>query len=111
MITLEQLNQNFSFTEAAKNRIATFAMEARARKLVPHVVSIMETKLIPKDGCQSINMISIGFFTKAQADKFPKDTIAHIGELRVAFGLAPDRYKHFFGKTLDVDDYGIFFLT
>jgi hypothetical protein len=111
MINLQQLNENFSFTNAAKARIESFAVDAKTRKLIPEVVSIMETKLNPNDGSSSKYFIAIGFFSKGQVDKFPKGTVANIDGIRVAFGLASDRYQYFFARTLDVDSDGIFFLT
>lgn len=110
MTTLDELNQNFSFTPKARARIDQYWAYSRSEKEDPAVLGISAMKLFPKDGSTPVEAVFVGFYSRRQAANFPPNSVANIDGMPVAFFLTPDRYAHFYGRTLDVTDNDVFFL-
>ena len=110
MMTLQQLNQNFSFTAKARARLDEYWDYSRSQNEDPAVLGICEMKVFPKDGSATFTNIFVGFYSRKEAANFPPNSVAMIDGMPVGFFLPPERYTHFYGRTLDVTDHDVFFL-
>lgn len=110
MTTLQELNRNFHFTPKARARLEEYWDYARRENEDPAALGISEMRVFPKDGSGTFTNIFVGFYSKKEVASFPPDCVAFIEGMPVAFFLLKERYAHFYGRTLDVTDYDVFFL-
>lgn len=111
MITRAELHANFAISA----RMRAFVLDLMKRVAeedgeYPEALGLSWARIIFNDGTETGYDVHIGFYDKTTFPGWDPGNWTFIDGIKVVFVMDPPLFRHFFGKTLDIDDDGKVFL-
>jgi hypothetical protein len=111
MITRAELHASFKISQRAMKLI--YALRDRVTEEdgeIPEALVIKWVKTIFNDGRETPYTVGLGFYDRQLFSQVQPGYWTIIHDMKIVFFVIERDFPHFYGKTLDLDSDGVFFL-